>query len=140
MKNLTKIITWTIGTLVGIVILLLIVQTLASERVEVVELHTLDEKGETVTTRVWVMDHDGYQYLRVGGDGSGWFTRLQANKTVQLTRGDTRKTYETLTRLDKSDLINDLMQKKYTWGETFFVTMFGGREGSIPIELHEVPD
>lgn len=138
MKLLMKITAWTLGSLVGIVVLLLIVQTLASERIEVVELHTIDKNGETVITRVWVADHDGYQYLRVGGDGSGWFTRLQANKTVQVTRGDTTKTYETLTRRDKSDLINDLMQKKYTWGDTFFATMFGGREGSIPIELHEV--
>lgn len=138
MKLLVKITAWTLGSLVGLVVLLLIVQTLASERIEVVELHTLDKNGETVITRVWVADHDGYQYLRVGGDGSGWFTRLQANKTVQVTRGDMTKTYETLTRPDKSDLINDLMQKKYTWGDTFFATMFGGREGSIPIELHEV--
>ena len=138
MKLLVKITAWTLGSLVGLVVLLLIVQTLASERIEVVELHTLDENGETVTTRVWVADHDGYQYLRVGGDGSGWFTRLQASKTVQVTRGDTTKTYETKTRTDKSELINDLMQKKYTWGDTFFATMFGGRVGSIPIELHEV--
>jgi hypothetical protein len=138
MKLLIKITAWTLGSLVGVMVLLLIVQTLASERIEVVELHTLDENGETVTTRVWVADHDGYQYLRVGGDGSGWFTRLQANKTVQVTRGDATKTYETLTRPDKSDLINGLMQEKYTWGDNFFATMFGGREGSIPIELHEV--
>jgi len=138
MKLLVKIIAWTLGSLAGLVVLMLIVQTLASERIEVVELHTLDENGETVTTRVWVADHDGYQYLRVGGDGSGWFTRLQANKTVQVTRGETTKTYETKTRPDKSGLINNLMQEKYTWGDTFFAKMFGGREGSIPIELHEV--
>jgi hypothetical protein len=138
LKLLIKITAWTLGSVVGLFVLLLIVQTLASERIEVVELQTLDENGEAVTTRVWVADHGGYQYLRVGGDGSGWFTRLQANKTVQVTRGEVTKTYETKTRPDKSDLINDLMQKKYTWGDAFFATMFGSRAGSIPIELHEV--
>ena len=133
-----KIIKWILATFASIIVLFVIVQTAASERVEVVELHTLDEQGETVTTRIWVMDHDGYQYLRVGGDGSGWFSRIQANETIMLTRGDVTKTYTTKTREDKSELINELMQAKYTWGDTFFAKLFGGREGSIPIELHEV--
>ena len=130
-----KIIAWFVGGLLGIAVLFMLVQTLASERVEVVELHTVDEVGAPVTTRLWVMDHEGYQYLRVGADVSGWFTRLQANKTVKLTRGDTTATYETLLRPDKSALINRLIQEKYTWGDNFFAAVFGGREGSIPIEL-----
>ena len=133
-----KILAWILGVLFGIAALFGIVQTLASERVEVVQLHTLDENGETATTRLWVMDHDGYQYLRVGGDGSGWFSRIQANDTIELTRGDSTETYTTIQRPDKGKLINELMYKKYTWGDTFFATMFGGREGSIPVELHKV--
>jgi len=134
-----KILYWLVGSVFGVMILFLVLQTAASERVEVVELHTIDEKGDTVTTRLWVMDHESMQYLRVGGDGSGWFERIQANKTIQLTRGDLTKTYETKTRPDKSEVINKLMLDKYTWGDTFFATLFGGRQGSIPIELHEVP-
>jgi predicted outer membrane lipoprotein len=133
-----KILAWIFGILFGLVALFGIVQTLASERVEVVELHTLDEAGETVTTRLWVMDHDGFQYLRVGGDGSGWFSRIEASETIQVTRNDETRTYTIVTRPDKSDLINDLMSKKYTWGDDFFATMFGSRDGSIPVELHEV--
>ena len=133
-----KILAWIFGILFGLAALFGIVQTLASERVEVVELHTLDEAGETVTTRLWVMDHDGFQYLRVGGDGSGWFSRIEASETIQLTRKDETRTYTIVTRPDKSDLINDLMSEKYTWGDDFFATMFGSRDGSIPVELHEV--
>ncbi len=135
-----KILAWIAAIFFGITALFGIVQTLASERVEVVELHTLDEKGESVTTRLWVMDHDGYQYLRVGGDGSGWYSRIQANKTIEVTRNDETRTYTTVDRLDKSELINSLMAEKYTWGDAFFAAMFGGREGSIPVELHEVMD
>ena len=40
-----KILAWIFGTLVGISLLFMIVQTLASERVEVVQLHTLDDTG-----------------------------------------------------------------------------------------------
>lgn len=133
-----KILAWILGTFVGIIVLFLIVQTLASERIEVVQLHTLDDTGETITTRLWIMDHDGYQYLRVGADGSGWFSRVQSNKLVKVTRGETTKTYTTQSRPDKSQIINELMQKKYTWGDSFIAMLLGGREGSIPIELHAV--
>ena len=133
-----KILAWIIGLLFALFALFGIIQTLASERVEVVELHTLDENGDSATTRLWVMDDDGFQYLRVGGDGSGWFSRIQANETIQLTRNDITNTYTVLQRPDKSDLINKLMYEKYTWGDSFFATVFGGREGSIPLELHEV--
>ena len=133
-----KILAWTLSIIVGILVLFAVVQTLASERIEVVELHTVDESGEPVITRLWVMDHEGYQYLRVGADGSGWFSRIQANEQIEVTRGESTKTYRTKTRPDKSEIINELMQEKYTWGDTFFATLFGGREGSIPIELHEV--
>lgn len=132
-----KILAWILGTIIGIVVLFAVVQTLAAERIEVVELHTVDQAGEPVITRLWVMDHEGYQYLRVGADGSGWFSRIQANGQIKVTRGESTKTYRTQTRPDKSEIINELMQEKYTWGDTFFATIFG-REGSIPIELHEV--
>jgi len=135
-----KIVKWILGVSASIIVLFAIAQTVASERVEVVQLYTVDEHGETVITRIWVVDHDGYQYLRVGVGGSGWFTRLLANESIKLTRGEITKTYTIQNRPDKSKLINDLMQKKYTWGDTFFATLFGGREGSIPIELHEVTD
>ena len=133
-----KILAWILGILIGIVVLFAVVQTLAAERIEVVELHTVDESGEPVITRLWVMDHEGYQYLRVGADGSGWFSRIQANEQIKVTRGETTKTYRTKTRPDKSEIINELMAEKYTWGDTFFATVFGSRDGSIPIELHEV--
>ncbi len=132
-----KILAWILGIIIGIPVLFAIVQTLAAERIEVVELHTVDESGEPVITRLWVMDHEGYQYLRVGADGSGWFSRIQANEQIRVTRGESTKTYRTQTRPDKSEIINKLMAEKYTWGDTFFATIFG-REGSIPIELHEV--
>ncbi|MBL4682914.1 MAG: hypothetical protein JKY88_19655 [Pseudomonadales bacterium] len=135
-----KIVKWILGVSASIIVLFAIAKTVASERVEVVQLYTVDEHGETVITRIWVVDHDGCQYLRVGVGGSGWFTRLLVNESIKLTRGDITKTYTTQNRPDKSKLINELMQEKYTWGDTFFATLFGGREGSIPIELHEVTD
>lgn len=121
-----------------VVLVLVVLERVAAERIEVVELHTVDEAGEEVTTRLWMVDDEGYQYLRVGSDGSGWFDRLRDNGEFQLTRSGVSQSYTSVLRNDKSDKINDLMQAKYTWGDTVIGVLVGSREGSIPIELHPV--
>lgn len=131
-----KFLKWGLGLLVAIAVLMIGVERVASERIEVVELHTIDEAGEAVTTRLWVVDDGGYQYLRVGADGSGWFSRVQANSQFEVTRGDARGVYTAVLRNDKSDLVNELMQAKYTWGDTAIGMLVGSREGSVPVELH----
>ena len=131
-----KYVGWVLGILVAISVLVTGLQYLASERVEVVELHTLDENGEQVTTRLWIVDDEGYQYLRVGADGSGWFSRIEANDDFQVTRNGTTATYTAELRPEKSVRVNQLMQDKYTWGDTLIGYLVGSRKGSIPIELH----
>ena len=105
---------------------------------EVVELFTIDDEGEEVVTRLWVVDHGGYPYLRVAADGSGWFSRLQKKPDVRLERGDEVLPYRAVPNPAKSEIVNRLMQEKYTWGDRFFATLFGSRDGSIPIELQLV--
>ena len=131
-----KIILWVIGILLLVVLVLGGLQYLASERVEVVELHTMNRDGAEVVTRLWIVDYQGMQYLRTGAEASSWFSRLQANKEVSLTRRGATQCYTTRLRRDKHVQINLLMQTKYTWGDSLIDAIFGGREGSIPIELH----
>ncbi len=131
-----KYVYWIAAVFVAAILLLTGLQMAASERVEVVELHTMDETGEAVTTRLWVVDDEGYSYLRVGGDGSGWFTRLQANGEFELTRDEQRLRYRAVLRHDKSERINALMQEKYTWGDSLIAALVGSRDGAIAIELH----
>lgn len=133
-----KYVLWAIGVPASLALVFLAVQTLASERVEVIDLFTTDELGEMQTTRLWVMDDEGYQYLRVGADGSGWFDRVLQNGEIKVGRNGTTASYTVVQRADKSERINDMMQEKYTWGDTFFATMLGSRDGSIPLELHPV--
>lgn len=121
--------------MLGLPILLFLAQLVASERIEVVDLHTSDETSEEITTRLWIVDDGGYQYLRVGSDGSDWFNRLQATETVDITRNGRRYGYSWAIRPDKSTEINSLMQHKYGWGDSFIGFLTGGRVGSIPIEL-----
>lgn len=133
-----KIALWVGASILGLTLAFVIAQTLASERVEVVEVFTMDDGGEELVTRLWVVDHEGYQYLRVGADGSGWFSRLQKKPDIRVGRGDQVLPYRAVPNPEKSEIVNRLMRDKYTWGDAFFATLFGGREGSIPIELHQV--
>ena len=121
--------------LTGLIILICLIQLVASERVEVVKLHTTDYNGEEIITRLWVVDYGGYQYLRVGADGSGWFDRLRAAEMVDITRNGRRYSYSWIIRQSKSAQINVLMRDKYGWGDSFIGYLTGGRGGSIPIEL-----
>ena len=85
-----------------------------------------------------LVDDEGYQYLRVGSDGSGWFSRLQENGTIEVTRNGERRRYTTVLRQEKSARINQLMNDKYGWGDDFIALLVGSREGSIPVELHPI--
>ena len=77
-------------TLVGVLAIILtfaIVQTIASERVEVVELTTTDEGGKDSTTRLWIVDHDGVEYLRAGADNAGSTRRARrARRAASFSR------------------------------------------------------
>ena len=111
-----------------------IVERLASERIEVVELHTYDESGQEITTRLWIVDYNGHPYLRTSDDQSGWFTRLNAQQNIKLTRTDNTQTYETTQAPELRDKINTLMHDKYTWGDSFIGAVFG-RDNAIPVKL-----
>ena len=128
-------------TFVGVLAMILafaIVQTIASERVEVVELTTTDEGGRESTTRLWIVDHDGVEYLRAGADNAGWFARLEERPEIRVRRGERVSEYEAVPRPEKRQIVNDLMLEKYTWGDSFFATVFGGRDVSVPVELHPI--
>ena len=71
----------------------------------------------------------------VGADGSGWYDRILLNDSVTVVREGVSAQYRAESRPDKSARINELMQKKYTWGDTLIGAMIGSREGSIPLEL-----
>ena len=133
-----KYLLWAIGIPIGLLLALFVLQVLASERVEVIDLYTKDELGEVHETRLWVIDDENYQYLRVGADGSGWFDRVLQNGEIEVGRDGTTARYIVVQRPDKSEKINNMMLEKYTWGDTFFATILGSRDGSIPLELHPI--
>jgi len=134
-----KVLAWATGSLVALFVAIMAVQIVASERVEVVELHTRTAGGEFETTRLWVVDHDDAAWLRAGqGEGSGWYMRLTANPRVRLTRGGETADYIAVPYPEQRQMINDRMREKYTWGDEVISLLFGSRNGAIAIRLTPV--
>ena len=135
MERLIKVLKWSFLGLLIVGATFAGLERLAAERIEVVELIAANEVGEKRITRLWVVDDEGMAYLRVGADGSGWYDRILMNDSVEVVREGVRAEYRVQARPEKSVRINELMQQKYTWGDTLIGQMLGGREGSIPLEL-----
>jgi hypothetical protein len=133
-----KTILWAICALMLISLAYLGLQTAAAERVEVVALYTINSAGEENVTRLWIVDYDGYSYIRAGDPRSNWFQDLQENSYIKLTRGETTASFTASADVNVKMKVNALMQEKYTWGETFIGAVFS-RENSIPIRLTVLP-
>lgn len=130
-----KIIAWTLGLLLAIVTTFGIVQYVASERVEVVVLHTLQASGEAQQTRLWIVDHGGRQYLRAGSPAAVWYGHIRENPNIAVLRNEELRQYLAVPRRDKRVIVNRLMREKYTWGDQF-ISMMIDRDQAIPIALH----
>ncbi len=114
----------------------------ASESGEVVVLSSLDADGKPQETRLWVVDLNGYQYLRAGDPASGWYARIRANGRVGLQRGDTRAAYDAIAEPGVRDTVNDLVRAKYGLADQYISALLG-RDDATPIRLeiyHEYPE
>jgi hypothetical protein len=124
----------------GVLLLaMVLVQQIAAESGEVVVLTTQDAKGAAYTTRLWVVDHRGAQYLRAGSPQATWYQQLLAMPAVTLRRsdgkrGDVERSYRAFPELLSVPEINDLMSNKYGWADSYIGFLFG-RQNSVPIRL-----
>lgn len=113
-------------------------QQIAAESGEVVVLTTSGEAGEPQRTRLWVVDHDGQQWLRAGLAQSGWFVRLQADSLIKLERDGVTRAYVAIPDPALEAEINELMSEKYGWADSYIGFLFG-RDGAVPIRLQPGP-
>lgn len=134
-----KIVARIFGGIIALVVLVMLVQGIASESGEVAVLHTLDATGKDATTRVWVVDYDGASWLRSGSAESGWYTRLVAQPDIRVERADVTATHIAMPTPEARQIINDLMQDKYGWRESLIGRLVGGRDNAIPIRLQPRP-
>ena len=127
--------------ILGIILIALVVLVgglqVASETGEIVVLTTTDENGAPAETRLWVVELDGYQYLRSGDPGSGWYNRLLANPKVEVVRNGQKASYNAVPAPELQTQVNDLMQEKYGLSDAYISAVLG-RGDAIPIRLEPV--
>ncbi len=137
-----KILKYIVISLIGLVVALVLLQTIASESGEVVTLTTVDAQGEERTTRLWVVEHEGAQWLRAGRAEAGWVQVLLSQGAtgvpVFVERNGTAASYQALPSMDQGALINQLMNQKYTWRDDIIGAMFG-RDDATTVAIKLAP-
>lgn len=128
-----KLIPW-FAVLVGIAVVWIGTQYVASESGEVVVLRTVDAAGAVQETRLWVVDHDGSQWLRAGNSAVGWYQRLAAHPEVEVVRDEAAQKYRAVPEPEARDAINDRMNQKYGWADSYIRFWFGP-EKKIAVRL-----
>ena len=126
-----------LGLFVVLLVVVIVVQLIASESGEVVVVTTRDAAGAETETRLWIVDHEGRSWLRSGaGAGAGWYQQLLADPQIELRRGTTRYYYQATTVPEMQETVNDLMNQKYGWADSYIGFLFG-RDAAIAIRLDE---
>ncbi len=131
---------WVLRIVVALFVVLLVavgVEQYAAESGEVVVLTTTDTEGSPLETRLWVVDHEGDQYLRAGNAAAGWYQRLVADNEVEVVRDGNGAVYLAAPDSSKTETVNDLMADKYGWADSYIGAIFP-RDNAIAIRLEPV--
>ena len=76
----------TAGLVFTVLFLVALGTFVAGEQTEVAVLRTVDDVGTPHDTKLWIVDHGGATWIRVGRPKRYWFQRLQSHPAVQLIR------------------------------------------------------
>jgi hypothetical protein len=112
------------------------VTLLAVEGPEVVELRTRARDGSTRTTRVWVAEADGTEWIEAGNPERPFLADLEAEPTVEVVRGGTVLARRAVpVRGDAPHRrIRALLAEKYGWADAW-VGLLVDTSRSIAIRL-----
>lgn len=80
---------------------------------EVVILRTRDASGAERRTSLWVVEHEGFQYLRAGSRDSGWVARLREAPEVEVERGGKTARYRAVPAPELTPRIDALIAERY---------------------------
>jgi hypothetical protein len=101
---------------------------------EVVKLHTRDASGAEHVTSLWVVDHEGYAYLRGGNQASGWVERLRAQPEVTVERDGRSAAYRAEPAPELTRAIEARMAEKYGLADRI-VGVIRNPERSLAVRL-----
>lgn len=103
---------------------------------ETVELETLDERGNSFFTKLWVVDIHQEPWLRAGDPESTWLKRLKADSEVFLIRAGERKPYVAEVSEFDGERINFMMREKYGYADQL-ISLIHDPEAVVAIRLAE---
>lgn len=112
-----KIVIRILGALVALGLAVFILEYVASESGEVVTIRTVDAAGAPLETRIWVVDHEGAQWIRTGNAASKWMARVKANPEVEVMRNGASAPYRAVFVPEATETVNGLMAEKYGWAD-----------------------
>ena len=125
-----------IGSLVALLVVLFVAVAAMSPSSEVVTLVTVDARGTSYETQLWIIDNGDTQWLRAGNPDSPWAKRLRANSDVDLVRAGDRKPYRAIPveTTKARDRLNAAMAEKYGASNTL-VSIWSDHEAVVPIRI-----
>jgi len=90
---------------------------------EIVELQTIDERGNSFTTKLWVVELHEEPWLRAGDPEATWVQRLANQPEVVLLRDGERLEYLAEIEEGEVDRVNEAMREKYGLADRIVSTL-----------------
>ncbi len=106
---------------------------------ETVELETVDERGTSFHTTLWVVDLHDEPWLRAGDPEATWLQRLKVDPDVFLNRDGERKPYRAEVSEGDAWRVDEAMREKYAWAD-WIVSWVHDPAGVVAIRLVEPSD
>jgi len=103
---------------------------------EIVRVTTLDAKGRTHVTPLWIVDLDGRVYLRARSPDAGWLERVRAEPEVTLQRRDADARFRALSEESAAIRaeVNLAMSEKYGFADRLW-TRVSDPARAVPVLL-----
>jgi hypothetical protein len=134
---MAKILLALVAVLVAFVLTLVLASELGGE---VVTLTTRDAGGAERSTHLWVVDYEGFAWLRAGDPGSGWLARLRQDPQVRVDRGGVSARYTAEPAPAQRQTIDRLMAEKYGFADRLIGVFRSIRRAeSVPVRLVPAP-
>lgn len=128
-----------LGIALSFFVLLALGTYLAGERTEVAVLTTHEADGTAHDTKMWIVDYDGKQYVRIGRPGRGWGERLKAEPKVELGRGTDHSPRAAVIVTDPGvvDAVAHAFSDKYGWVDWWYGVVVRKNPDTVRLDPRE---
>ncbi|NJN51232.1 MAG: hypothetical protein HC809_05085 [Gammaproteobacteria bacterium] len=127
-----------LAAIVGLFVLVMALQMVASESGEVVVVTTVGADGAAQETRLWIVDFEGEAYLRAGSTQAQWYVRLLNHPQITVERSGAAEAVLAAPSAADTTAVNELMAQKYGWADAYIGMIFS-RDDAMAIRLDPLP-